>query len=235
MKIVYFCAMEVIMEESWQLVLQDELQKSYMKDLMTFLETEYKNNTIFPPQPLIFEAFNRTPFHKVKVVILGQDPYHKLGQSHGLAFSVPPNISIPPSLRNIYKSLKNDFENFEIPLHGNLSYWAEQGVLLLNTTLTVREGQAGSHQKKGWEKFTNHVIHLLSDKKQGLVFLLWGKPAQEKEKLIDTTKHCILKSVHPSPLSAHRGFLENKHFSKANQYLVNQGKSPIDWQIPSIP
>lgn len=227
--------MEAKMEESWKVALKDELQEPYMKDLMAFLETEYSNNVVFPPRHLIFEAFNRTPFNKVKVVVLGQDPYHKLGQSHGLAFSVQVNTTIPPSLRNIYKALKNDFENFEIPSHGNLSAWAEQGVLLLNTTLTVRESQAGSHQKKGWEKFTDHVIHLLSDKKEGIVFLLWGKPAQKKEKLIDTTKHCVLKSVHPSPLSAHRGFLENKHFSKANQYLINQGKSPINWQLSNIP
>lgn len=227
--------MEIMMDESWKTVLRKELQQSYIKDLKAFLESEYSHNVIFPPRHLIFEAFNRTPFNKVKVVILGQDPYHQSGQSHGLAFSVPKNVKIPPSLRNIYKSLKNDFEAFEIPLHGNLSSWADQGVLLLNTTLTVRESQAGSHQRKGWEKFTDQVIHLLSEKKTGLVFLLWGRPAQEKEKLIDTEKHCVLKSVHPSPLSAHRGFLENKHFSKANQYLIRHGEEPIDWQAPNIP
>lgn len=223
--------MELITEPGWKAILNEELNKPYFKELMAFIEAENKSNAIFPPGNLIFEAFNKTPFDQIKVVILGQDPYHKFGQSHGLAFSVPPNIAIPPSLRNIYKALKTDFDNFEIPTHGNLSSWADQGVLLLNTTMTVRENQPGSHQNKGWEKFTNKVIQLLSEKNEGLVFLLWGKPAQEKERLIDSQRHLILKSVHPSPLSAYRGFFENKHFSRANLYLINKGKTPIDWQI----
>lgn len=225
--------MEFILNEKWKEVLKDELKQPYIKELKKFLEKEYNEYTIFPPADLIFDAFRRTPFNNVKAVILGQDPYHKIGQAKGLAFSVPRGITIPPSLRNIYKALKNDIEDFQIPSHGNLSSWADQGVLLLNTTLTVRENQAGSHQKQGWERFTDKVIQLLSDKQEGIVFLLWGNPAQEKAKLIDTSKHCILKAVHPSPLSAHRGFLTCKHFSKTNEFLMKQGKDPIDWQIPS--
>lgn len=225
--------MEFILNEKWKEVLKDELKQPYIKELEKFLEKEYNEYTIFPPADLIFDAFRKTSFNNVKAVILGQDPYHKIGQAKGLAFSVPKGITIPPSLRNIYKALKNDIEDFQIPSHGNLSSWADQGVLLLNTTLTVRENQAGSHQKHGWERFTDKVIQLLSDKQEAIVFLLWGNPAQEKAKLIDTSKHCILKTVHPSPLSAHRGFLTCQHFSKTNEFLIKQGKDPIDWRISS--
>lgn len=225
--------MQFILDETWEKVLEDELEQPYIKKLEDFLETEYKEHTVFPPANLIFNAFKQTPFNNVRAVILGQDPYHKVGQAKGLAFSVPKDIAIPPSLRNIYKALKNDFENYEIPSHGDLSFWAQQGVLLLNTTLTVRENQAGSHQKHGWENFTNKVIQLISNKNEAIVFLLWGNPAQEKTKLIDTNKHCILKAVHPSPLSAHRGFLTCRHFSKTNDFLIRNGQSPINWQIPS--
>jgi len=224
--------MEPNIEKSWKEVLREEFEQPYMKDLKAFLKKEYKEYTVYPPAKLIFEAFNKTPFDDVKVVILGQDPYHKAGQSHGLAFSVPKNITIPPSLRNIYKALKHDYEDFKIPTHGNLLFWAEQGILLLNTTLTVRENTPGSHQKRGWERFTDKVISLLSDKKEGIVFLLWGKPAQAKTTLIDINKHHILITVHPSPLSAHRGFLTCEHFLKTNELLIEQEKMPIDWQIP---
>lgn len=225
--------MKFSLEETWNKVLKEELDQPYIKELKIFLEKEYSEYTIFPPADLIFEALRKTPFNKVKAVILGQDPYHKIGQARGLAFSVPKGIAIPPSLRNIYKALKNDFEDYQIPPHGDLSLWAEQGVLLLNTTLTVREGQAGSHQKHGWERFTNKVIQLLSDKQEAIVFLLWGNPAREKAKLVDTNKHCILKTVHPSPLSAHHGFLTCKHFSQTNEFLAKEGKDLIDWNIPS--
>lgn len=225
--------MEFELNEKWREVLKDELKQPYIEELKKFLDKEYNEYTIFPPDNLIFEAFKETPFNKVKAVILGQDPYHKVGQARGLAFSVPKGIKIPPSLRNIYKALKNDIEDFQIPLHGDLSSWAEQGVLLLNTTLTVRENQAGSHQKHGWERFTDKVIQILSNNQEGIVFLLWGNPAKEKIKLIDTNKHYILTAVHPSPLSAHNGFLTCKHFSSTNEFLIKQGKTPIDWQIPS--
>jgi len=225
--------MKFSVEETWNEVLNDELKQPYIKELEKFLEKEYNEYTIFPPVDLIFEAFRKTPFNNVKAVILGQDPYHKIGQARGLAFSVPRGITIPPSLRNIYKALKSDFEDYQIPSHGDLSFWADQGVLLLNTTLTVREGQAGSHQKHGWERFTDKVIQLLSDKREGIVFLLWGNPAKEKIKLIDTRKHYILTTVHPSPLSAHHGFLTCRHFSETNELLRKEGEDPIDWQIPS--
>lgn len=225
--------MEFTMYGKWKEVLTDELKQPYIKDLEEFLDKEYSRYNVFPPIDLIFDAFKKTPFDNVKAVVLGQDPYHKIGQAKGLAFSVPKDVSIPPSLRNIYKALKNDLEDFEIPTHGDLSSWADQGVLLLNTTLTVRENQAGSHQKHGWERFTDKVIHLLSEKQKGIVFLLWGNPAQAKASLIDTSKHFILKTVHPSPLSAHRGFLTCEHFSKTNEFLIKEGKDPIDWRINS--
>lgn len=227
--------MEILLNEDWKEVLDGELQQPYMQDLFRFLQREELQHKVFPPSSLIFEAFNQTPFSEVKIVILGQDPYHQLGQSHGLAFSVPHGTRVPPSLRNIFKALANDFPKFRTPNHGNLTYWAKQGVFLLNTTLTVRQGQAGSHHKKGWERLTDHIIRRLSEKRTGIVFMLWGKPAQQKEVLIDLTKHCILKTVHPSPLSAFRGFLTANHFLKANEYLINIGKEPVDWQIPSIP
>jgi|SRR5690606_30737487 len=225
--------MRFYLEETWQEVLKKELKQPYISELEKFLENEYSQYSIFPPEDLIFDAFRKTPFNKVKAVILGQDPYHKIGQARGLAFSVPKGIAIPPSLRNIYKALQNDFENFKIPTNGDLSSWANQGILLLNTTMTVRENQAGSHQKHGWERFTDQVIQQLSDKKESIIFLLWGNSAKEKIKLIDTKKHHILTAVHPSPLSAHHGFLTCGHFSKTNELLKNQGKEPIDWQINS--
>jgi uracil-DNA glycosylase len=225
--------MKFYLEETWQKVLKEELKQPYISELEKFLENEYSQYSIFPPEDLIFDAFRKTPFNKVNAVILGQDPYHKIEQARGLAFSVPKGIAIPPSLRNIYKALQNDFENFKIPTNGDLSPWADQGVLLLNTTMTVRENQAGSHQKHGWERFTDKVIQLLSDKKESIIFLLWGNSAKEKTKLIDTNKHHILTAVHPSPLSAHHGFLTCGHFSKTNELLKNQGKEPIDWQINS--
>lgn len=225
--------MDLKIEKSWQEELKEELKKPYMLQLKAFLTKEYQEQRIFPPSNSVFEAFNRTPVDNVKAVILGQDPYHGAGQSHGLAFSVAKNVAIPPSLRNIYKALKLDFDNFEIPPHGNLSFWAEQGVLLLNTTLTVRENKPGSHQKQGWERFTDKIIHLLSEKKEGIVFLLWGKPAALKTSLIDIEKQHVLIAPHPSPLSAHRGFLTCKHFSQTNDFLVQAGKEPINWQIPN--
>src|SRR5690606_21457452 len=206
--------MDPKIERSWLNVLEEEFEKPYMLQLKTFLKKEYEEGRVYPPAGSIFEAFNKTPFDNVKVVILGQDPYHGAGQSHGLAFSVAKNVTIPPSLRNIYKALKIDYQDFEIPQHGNLSFWAEQGVLLLNTTLTVREGKPGSHQKKGWERFTDTIIKSLSDKKENVVFLLWGKPAALKTSLIDTVKQHVLVAPHPSPLSAHLGFITCKHFSK---------------------
>ena len=186
---------------------------------------------MYPKNADIFSAFNKTPFDKVKVVILGQDPYHGPNQAHGLSFSVQKGIAIPKSLINIYKELATDIPGFKIPAHGNLEHWAEQGVLLLNATLTVRAGQAASHQRKGWETFTDEVIRQLSEKREGIVFILWGAYAQSKTPLIDGKKHHIIKSVHPSPLSVDRGFWGSKPFSKANAYLVKEGKTPIDWQV----
>jgi len=217
-------------EESWKEMLVDEFRSEYFAQLKTFLIEEKKEHQVFPPGSLIFNAFNKTPFHKVKVVILGQDPYHDVGQAHGLCFSVPKGIAKPPSLVNIFKEIHQDM-NLPMPNHGNLEKWAEQGVLLLNATLTVRAHQAGSHQKKGWEQFTDNVIRKLSDQRNGLVFLLWGNYAQAKEALIDTSRHYILKSVHPSPLSASRGFFGCHHFSKTNLYLTEQGLAPIDWSL----
>ena len=217
--------------DSWKAVLGDEFEKSYFKKLNHFLETE-KNvgKTVFPPENWIYNAFNLTPFDKVRVVILGQDPYHGIGQAHGLCFSVQNGIKPPPSLANIYKELKSDV-GFEIPSHGNLQKWAEQGVFLLNAILTVEANQPASHQKSGWQEFTNAVIEKLSKEKKGLIFLLWGNFAQQKAVLIDETKHTILKAPHPSPFSAHTGFLGCKHFSKVNEILKEKGEKEIDWQI----
>ena len=218
-------------EDGWKEVLSTEFQKDYFKNLKKFLVDEKsKNKRIYPPGNLIFNAFDKTPFNKVKVVILGQDPYHGYGQAHGLCFSVPDGIKIPPSLRNIYKELHSDI-GFIIPKSGNLEKWAKQGVLLLNATLTVRDSEAGSHQKKGWETFTDNVIKTVSDKRENIVFILWGNYAQSKEGLIDSTKHFIIKSVHPSPLSASRGFFGSKPFSKTNNYLESKGITKIDWNL----
>ncbi|MBY0543630.1 MAG: uracil-DNA glycosylase [Sphingobacteriaceae bacterium] len=220
------------LEPSWLRVLSDELEKPYFKELKSFLLNEQqKGFIVFPKNEDIFNAFNYTPFDQVKVVIIGQDPYHGQGQAHGLSFSVQKGITPPPSLKNIYKELANDIQDFQIPNHGDLTSWAKQGVLLLNATLTVNAHEPGSHQKRGWEKFTDHVISEISGKKTGVIFLLWGKFAQQKEELIDTTKHHVLKAAHPSPFSAYNGFLGSKPFSKTNDILKKQGLSPINWQI----
>jgi uracil-DNA glycosylase len=217
-------------ESGWKKVLWDEFQSPYFSDLKEFLVEEKGKHTIYPPGKLIFNAFHHTPFDRVKVVILGQDPYHGPGQAHGLCFSVPHGIKPPPSLVNIFKELQNDL-GIPVPNHGNLEKWADQGVLLLNATLTVRAGQAGSHQNKGWETFTNRVIEQVSGNKQGVVFLLWGRYAQAKESLVDGLSHLVLKSAHPSPFSAHSGFFGCRHFSRANAFLEEQGIEAIDWAL----
>lgn len=217
-------------EESWKEMLQHEFETDYFAGIKSFLVEEKRAYTVYPAGPDIFAAFNCTPFNDVKVVILGQDPYHGPGQAHGLCFSVPPGVSLPPSLLNIFKELKTDL-NIPMPVNGNLEKWAKQGVLLLNATLTVRANIAGSHQNKGWEIFTDAVIRLLSEKKEGLVFLLWGNYAQAKQNLIDGHKHYILKAAHPSPLSAFRGFFGCRHFSETNRLLIMQGKPPINWAL----
>lgn len=220
--------MEVKIEETWKKVLQEEFDKPYFESLVDKVKTEYKTKTIFPKGSLIFNAFNLCPFDKVKVVILGQDPYHEIGQAHGLAFSVPEGIALPPSLQNIYKEIESDL-NIKVEQNGDLTRWAKQGVLLLNSTLTVEQHKAASHQNFGWETFTDNVIKSLSQEKEHLVFILWGSFAIKKSSLIDKTKHLVLTSVHPSPLSAYRGFFGNKHFSKTNDYLVANNIEPINW------
>jgi uracil-DNA glycosylase len=220
--------MDVKIEESWKAVLSDEFEKDYFSALTNFVREEYKNHKVYPPAKLIFNAFDKCTFDNIKVVILGQDPYHGPGQAHGLCFSVNDGIDFPPSLRNIFKELKNDLGK-EIPLSGNLTNWATQGVLLLNATLTVRANQAGSHQNKGWEQFTDAVINKINEQKQHVVFILWGNFAISKSKFIDSTKHLVLSSVHPSPLSASRGFFGNHHFSKANEFLEFHNLQPIQW------
>lgn len=217
-------------EEGWYEALKNEFESAYFTDIKTFLIDEKKRHVVYPPSPLIFNAFNLTPFNDVKVVILGQDPYHNEGQAHGLAFSVPDNIQKPPSLQNIFKELNQDL-GMPIPIHGNLKKWAREGVLLLNASLTVRAHTAASHAKIGWQHFTDAAIKALSDKKQNLVFILWGNYAIAKENLIDHSKHLILKTVHPSPLSASRGFFGCRHFSKTNEYLINNNIKPIDWSL----
>ncbi len=217
-------------EESWKNILKDEFNSQYFIELKEFLIEEKNKYKIYPPGRIIFNAFNKTPFENVKVVLLGQDPYHGKGQAHGLCFSVPKGISLPPSLVNIFKELATDL-NVPVPAHGNLEKWASQGVFLLNATLTVRASQPGSHQNKGWEIFTDAVIKKISEKRAGIIFLLWGKYAQAKEVLIDTNKHYILKAAHPSPYSADFGFFGSKHFSKTNNILNRHGLSAIDWSI----
>jgi len=222
--------MAVALEPSWLQVLGDEFDKDYMVKLRQFLKEEKEAGyTIYPKNSDIFNAFNKTPFTELQVVILGQDPYHGANQAHGLSFSVQKGITPPPSLKNIYKELQTDIPGFVIPATGDLTHWAEQGVLLLNATLTVRAGTPGSHQKKGWEQFTDAVIKTISDKKEGIVFILWGSYAQAKAELIDQIKHYIIKSPHPSPFSADRGFFGSKPFSKTNVILMKEGKKPIDW------
>jgi uracil-DNA glycosylase len=217
-----------VIHESWKEPLNAEFEKSYFAQLKQFLIEEREKHTIYPPGKLIFSAFNHTHFNNVKVVILGQDPYHGAGQANGLCFSVSDGIKMPPSLVNIFKEINNDL-GYPIPATGNLERWADQGVLLLNAILTVRANEPGSHQGKGWEAFTDSVIHSISEEKKGVVFLLWGKYAQAKEKLIDISKHHVLKAPHPSPFSVHTGFYGCKHFSKANQLLNKQAKKEIDW------
>jgi len=220
--------MAVKIEESWGKVLQEEFEKTYFKKLIEFVRSEYQDQKIYPPGKQIFSAFDKCPFDQVKVVILGQDPYHGPGQANGLCFSVHEGMPFPPSLTNIFKEIKNDLGK-EIPPNGSLERWAEQGVLLLNATLTVRAHQAGSHQKKGWEEFTDAVIKALAEEKQEVVYMLWGNYAQKKASIVDAASNLILKSVHPSPLSAHRGFFGSAHFSQANSYLREKGKTVIDW------
>ncbi|MBN1414131.1 MAG: uracil-DNA glycosylase [Bacteroidales bacterium] len=217
-------------EASWKEILHDQFNSSNFKSIKEFLIEEKQKYTVYPPGNLIFNAFNLTPFHAVRVVIIGQDPYHGAGQAHGLCFSVPRGIPLPPSLVNIFKEINTDL-GVPIPKHGNLEKWATQGVLLLNATLTVRANQAGSHQRKGWENFTDAVISQLSKQRVGLIFLLWGKFAHDKESLIDTQKHYILKAAHPSPYSAYNGFFGCRHFSKTNEILRRHGLPEINWQI----
>ncbi|MEE1079928.1 MAG: uracil-DNA glycosylase [Bacteroidales bacterium] len=221
--------MQVKIEESWREVLQPQFDSVYFEMLTTFVRKAYQASTVYPPGSKIFEAFNRTPFDKVKVVILGQDPYHGPNQAHGLCFSVQDGIQPPPSLINIYKELQKEYGVAVNMTNGNLTRWADQGVLLLNATLTVEAGKAGSHQGKGWETFTDAAIKALSDRREGLVFMLWGSYAQQKGRVIDRSKHLVLESSHPSPLSVYRGFDGCGHFKKANQYLQSRGQEPIDW------
>ena len=220
--------MDVKIEPSWKQALQSEFDKPYFAQLTDFVRSEYRQYTVYPPGSLIFNAFNACPLPNVKVVLIGQDPYHEPGQAHGLCFSVNDGVAFPPSLLNIFKELNTDL-GVPIPTSGNLLRWAHQGVLLLNATLTVREHQAGSHQNRGWERFTDAVISLLSQQCEGLVFILWGSYAQSKAPLIDGSRHLILRSAHPSPLSAYRGFFGNHHFTLTNDYLKKHGKEPIKW------
>ncbi|OQO71060.1 uracil-DNA glycosylase [Enterococcus villorum] len=223
--------MKTIIHNSWQDVLADEFEKEYYQSLRNFLKKEYTTQKIHPDMYHIYEALELTPYEKVKVVILGQDPYHGVNQAHGLSFSVQPGVKIPPSLNNIYKELQSDLGIAPVH-HGYLVSWAKQGVLLLNTVLTVREGQAYSHRGKGWEILTDKIIEKLNERQKPIVFILWGKPAQEKIKMIDKSRHIILTSSHPSPLSAHRGFLGSRPFSKTNDALLALGEKPINWQLP---
>lgn len=219
--------MDVRIESTWKKALSEEFGKDYFTELTQFVKDEYKSSTVYPPPKFIFHAFELCPFDKVEVVILGQDPYHGPGQAHGLSFSVPENVTMPPSLKNIYKEIIDDVGG-HIPVHGNLEHWAKQGVLLLNATLTVRAKTPGSHQHKGWEQFTDAVIKTISDKKEHVIFILWGRYARDKKTLIDTNKHLVLESAHPSPFSA-TAFFGCKHFSKTNAYLEKHGKKPIEW------
>lgn len=221
--------------KTWHDVIGREKEEQYFQETLNFVRQERESGKIiYPPAADVFNAFKYTEFDDVNVVIIGQDPYHGPNQAHGLCFSVLPGVAIPPSLLNIYKELKSDIPHFEIPKHGYLQSWAQQGVLLLNTVLTVEAGKAHSHAKSGWERFTDKVIEVLNAERKGLIFLLWGSHAQKKGQFIDKTKHHVLTSVHPSPLSAHRGFLGCQHFSKTNELLLQLGKAAIDWQVPLI-
>jgi uracil-DNA glycosylase len=221
---------KVQIHDSWYQVLESEFERPYFLQLKEFLIAERRQFVVYPPGPLIFQAFNSTPFHEVKVVLIGQDPYHGAGQAEGLSFSVPRGIKPPPSLINIFKEMKEDL-GLDPPTHGHLGSWASQGVLLLNAVLTVRAGQPGSHRAKGWEQFTDQVIRVLSEQREHLVFFLWGKYAQEKASLIDESKHLLLRAAHPSPYSAAAGFFGCRHFSKANAYLTQHGIRPINWKL----
>ncbi|WP_249316451.1 uracil-DNA glycosylase [Bacillus sp. FJAT-50079] len=225
--------MKKILKNDWSPLLEEEFHKPYYLQLRSFLKDEYAHKVIYPEMEDIFNALHYTSFNQVKAVILGQDPYHGQGQAHGLSFSVKPDVNIPPSLRNIYKELNDDLGCY-IPNHGHLVKWAEQGVLMLNTVLTVRAGAAHSHRGKGWEIFTDKVISLLNEREKPIVFILWGRPAQEKIKLINTQKHLIIQSPHPSPFAAHKGFFGSKPFSKTNKMLLEMDEEPIDWQIPNL-
>lgn len=218
-------------DQSWEPILGPLLDQPYMAELSFFVQQARNQGRVFPPRELVFNAFKLTGFDSLKVVILGQDPYHNDGQAHGLAFSVPDGIALPPSLKNIFKELETDISGFKTPRSGDLSHWAKQGVLLLNATLTVNAHQAGSHQKRGWEHFTDQVIEAISDQKDAVVFLLWGAYAQKKASLIDGSKHLILSTVHPSPLSVYRGFFGCRHFSQANYFLQKHGEKPVDWKL----
>lgn len=220
--------MDVRIETGWKDLLKEEFELPYFSNLITFVKSEYATHTIYPPGKYIFNAFDCCPLDRVKVVILGQDPYHEPGQAHGLCFSVNNGVALPPSLINIYKEIETDL-GVTPPMSGDLTRWADQGVLLLNATLTVRAHQAGSHQNRGWEMFTDAVIRRLVERKEHLVFMLWGSYAQRKGAFIDSSKHLVLSSPHPSPLSAYRGFFGNRHFSKANDYLLKNGLEPIKW------
>jgi len=226
---LYNWLVEVKIEESWKRVLESEFDEEYFDELVKFVKKEYQESTVYPPARFIFQAFDLTPFDKVKVVILGQDPYHGPGQANGLCFAVGKGIQLPPSLQNIYKEIESDLGQKSKNVAGDLENWARQGVLLLNATLTVQAHRVGSHQNKGWEKFTDRVIKILSEKKEGLVFILWGNYAQKKGEIIDTTKHLVIKSAHPSPLSARNGFFGSKPFSQTNAYLIFNSQKPIDW------
>lgn len=220
--------MDVKIEESWKRELAGEFEKSYFEELTTFVRNEYAATTIYPPARLIFNAFDHCPFDKVKAVIIGQDPYHGAGQANGLCFSVNKGVKMPPSLVNIFKEIASDTGR-PMPTDGDLTRWSEQGVLLLNATLTVRAGNAGSHQRRGWEEFTDAAIRILAEKRSNLVFILWGSYAQRKGAFIDRNRHLVLSSPHPSPLSAHAGFFGNHHFTLTNDYLVKHGEKPIEW------
>jgi uracil-DNA glycosylase len=223
---------EIKLHDQWRQAIGSEFDKDYMQSLREFLiQRKQQGAVIYPPANQWFAALNTTPFEKVRVVILGQDPYHGVDQAHGLCFSVTPGIKVPPSLANIYKEIKSDL-GIDQPNHGCLISWAQQGVLLLNATLTVEDGNAGAHQGKGWEQFTDQIIKAVNRQREGVVFMLWGSYAQKKSTIIDSSRHLILKSVHPSPLSAYRGFFGCGHFSAANDYLQQSGVEPIDWQLP---
>ena len=221
--------MNVNIEESWKQVLADEFSSLYFKNLAAFVKTAYANGVVYPPGKYIFEAFNRTPFDKVKVVILGQDPYHEPNQAHGLCFSVQKGVRLPPSLVNIYKELEDEFGTKFLDRDGDLSHWADQGVLLLNATLTVAAGNAGSHQGRGWEMFTDAVVSKLAEQRENLVFMLWGSYARRKGAVINRKRHLVLECAHPSPLSVYRGFFGCGHFKKANEYLASKGLATINW------